>query len=124
MRHVMSAPISAERSLKGTMFKTPFRRWIAVWVAMGFAIPITLLALQLFVLKTGDIPSIYLLHRITMRLWPSSIMLMATEGIEHSASAYVFIAISVAVNVVLYAVVAAILWALLSYFRLVGNRSQ
>jgi len=43
-------------------------------------------------------------------LWPSSIMLMATENLGHSTEALGIIALSIAFNVVLYVVVLSFFW--------------
>jgi len=43
-------------------------------------------------------------------LWRSGIWLMATDGQEHEVSAYLIIGISVAANVLLYALVFSLIW--------------
>jgi hypothetical protein len=45
-------------------------------------------------------------------IWPSSILLMATENMGHSVQAFGILAYSVAINVVLYVIAFSILWCL------------
>ena len=45
-------------------------------------------------------------------IWPSSIMLMATENMNQSVEASGILAYSIAINVVPYVVVFSILWSL------------
>jgi len=45
-----------------------------------------------------------------MLLWPSSILLMATDGREHELISYEIIGISVLVNIILYALVFTLIW--------------
>jgi hypothetical protein len=45
-------------------------------------------------------------------LWPSGIWLMATDGHEHELSAYLIIGMSVAANILLYAVIFTLIWCL------------
>ena len=53
----------------------------------------------------------YLIGRIEILLWPTSIMLMATDGHEHTFGAYLVIAISIAANAVVYVSVFAAVWS-------------
>jgi hypothetical protein len=45
-------------------------------------------------------------------IWPSSIMLMATENMGHSAEAFGILTASIGINVVLYVIAACIGWSL------------
>ncbi len=44
-------------------------------------------------------------------IWPSSVWLMATDGIEGTPRAYLFIFLSVAANIVLYALLGSAVWS-------------
>jgi hypothetical protein len=46
-------------------------------------------------------------------LWPSGIWLMATDRHEHELGAYLVIGCSVLANVLLYAIIATLLWFIL-----------
>ena len=50
-------------------------------------------------------------------LWPSGIWLMATDGHEHEIGAYEIIGMSMAVNIVLYAIVFSLIWCVGWVFR-------
>ena len=50
-------------------------------------------------------------------LWPSGIWLMATDGHEHESGAYVVIGMSVAANVLLYALIFSLIWCVGWVFR-------
>jgi hypothetical protein len=60
----------------------------------------------------------YLIERIVRVIWPSSFWLMATDGIEGTPKAYFFICLSVAANVILYAIVGAVLFGLMHIMRI------
>ncbi len=53
----------------------------------------------------------YPVERVIRVIWPSSFWLMATDGIEGTPRAYLFIILSVAANIVLYAVLGGIVWS-------------
>ncbi|SRR6266446_2543577 len=77
-----------------------------LWAGMlGLAIPLVMMGL--FWLHVFRIAGMWLIY-----VWPSSIMLMATENMGRSAEAFGILAYSIAINVVLYVVVASILWSL------------
>ena len=50
-------------------------------------------------------------------LWPSGIWLMATDGHEHEIGAYEIIGMSIAVNIVLYAIIFSLIWCVGWIFR-------
>ena len=52
----------------------------------------------------------YLFGSAVVMLWPSSIVLMATDGHEHDPDVWVIIAIALLSNIILYAAIAALLW--------------
>jgi hypothetical protein len=49
--------------------------------------------------------------------WPSGIWLMATDGHEHEIGAYEIIGMSIAVNIVLYAIIFSLIWCVGWIFR-------
>ncbi len=51
------------------------------------------------------------LVRVMLVIWPSSVWLMATDGIEGTPRAYLFIFLSVAANIVLYALLGSAVWS-------------
>ena len=50
-------------------------------------------------------------------LWTTSIMLMATDGREHTMGAYVIVAISIAANMIVYIIASALLWSVAQRIR-------
>jgi hypothetical protein len=50
------------------------------------------------------------LVRVMLVIWPSSVWLMATDGIEGTPRAYMFIFLSVGANVVLYTLLGSAVW--------------
>lgn len=58
----------------------------------------------------GNAEVAYLLNRLIRLAWPSSFWLMATDGIEGTPRAYMFIFLSVAANVVLYSLLGSAVW--------------
>jgi hypothetical protein len=81
------------------------RYFVAGGVVLGGLVPLLFFTWQRFqnYITTGS--GIY--------LWPSDIMLLATDGREHELISYVIIAISIAVNALLYAALAALLWSVI-----------
>ena len=75
----------------------------------------------LFQRLVGEGATMYQLERVVRVVWPSSLWLMATDGIEGTARPYMFILMSVATNVLLYGVVGTAAWSV-KYF--VADRSK
>jgi hypothetical protein len=50
-------------------------------------------------------------------LWPSVVILMATDGHEHTLFAYEIITLAIAVNLVLYTLLGALTWSALWVIR-------
>jgi hypothetical protein len=91
----------------------PFYKCLAVSAALGVIVPVTLLTIQhltAFTQLGSDIG--YALNRTMRVTWPSSFWLMATEGIEGTPRAYVFILMSIVANVLLYSIVGSLLYGL------------
>lgn len=56
------------------------------------------------------------LERVMVVVWPSSFWLMATDGIEGTPTAYMFIVLSVGANVVLYVLLGSAVWWVKHFF--------
>ena len=82
-----------------------FPRTILWGSMLGLAIPLVMMGL--FWLHVFRIAGMWLIY-----IWPSSIMLMATESMGHSFEAFGILAYSIGINVVLYVVVFSVLWSL------------
>lgn len=85
-------------------------RFLAIGTSAGLVVPL-LFALASWVLER--IPSLYgpigdILYPIQLLLWPSSVLLMGTAGDEGISLGPLSIAI--AINVLLYAVLAIVIW--------------
>ena len=48
----------------------------------------------------------------TRVVWPTCYWLMATEGIEETPKAYLFISMSIAANILVYSAVGCLLWGI------------
>jgi hypothetical protein len=72
---------------------------------LGLLPPIVVMAL--FWLHVFHIAGMWLIY-----IWPTSIMLMATENMGRSLEAFGILAYSIGINVVLYVVVASLFWSL------------
>jgi hypothetical protein len=84
-----------------------FLKWLMISAALGLLAPgCWFLAHALF---GDDLP---LLERVISVVWPTSIWLMATDGIEGTPTDYLFTLSSVAANVILYAVAGSAGWRL------------
>ena len=82
-----------------------FRHTILAASVLGIVLPLAIMAsfqLGMFITPAGD----WLLY-----IWPSSIMLMATETLGHSPQAFAILAWSIAWNVLLYVLVFALVWS-------------
>jgi len=53
----------------------------------------------------------------TVFIWPSSILLMSTDGSEHTAFAYQVMAISILINVLLYSIFGLLLFFISKLIR-------
>ena len=80
-----------------------FPRTILWAGVLGLVLPLVVMAL--FWLHVFRIAGMWLIY-----IWPSSIMLMATENMGHSPEALGILFYSIGINVVLYVVVFSILW--------------
>jgi hypothetical protein len=88
--------------------KHSFLRWPLISAGLGLLAPIAWFLAQRLV--GGNAQLVYPLERVIRVVWPSSFWLMATDGIEGTPRAYMFIFLSVAANVVLYALLGGAVW--------------
>jgi hypothetical protein len=65
----------------------------------------------------------YLYGRGVVTLWPSSVLLMVTDGHDHDPDVWMPIAISVIANMILYAAVAALVWFVVWIIRRAALRT-
>jgi len=86
----------------------PFLRWSLASAGLGLLAPIAWFLVQRLI--GGNVQLAYSLERVIRVIWPSSFWLMATDGIEGTPRAYMFIFLSVAANVVLYTLLGGALW--------------
>ncbi len=91
--------------------KHSYSRWLIISAGLGLLAPIVWFLAQRFI---GD-NATYSLKRVIRVVWPSSIWLMATDGIEGTPRSYLFILMSVAANIVLYVVLGSAAWSV-KYF--------
>ena len=82
-----------------------FRYAVLCGATLGVVIP--LVVMSLFWLHVFDIAGAWLFY-----IWPTSIMLMATETLGHSPQAFAILAWSIAWNVLLYVIIFVFLWSL------------
>jgi hypothetical protein len=82
-----------------------FRYIVLVGATLGAVIPLVLMALV-------RLRILHLLGGWDLFLWPSSIMLMATENLGYSPQAFAILAWSIGWNILLYVIVFAVLWSL------------
>jgi hypothetical protein len=57
------------------------------------------------------------LANVRFVMWPSSVWLLVTAGVEHSGQAYVVLAVSIAANGLLYGAMGASAWLVLKFLR-------
>jgi hypothetical protein len=89
-------------------------KWLRVAAALGLLAPACWFLAQA---TLGRDPRIqWKIQQVMLVIWPSSIFLMATDGIEGTPTAYLFIFISVAANVIFYLLVGVAVWWLKNLF--------
>jgi hypothetical protein len=91
------------------------RSVVLVAAALGMVVPIV----SLYRYYRYD----YLFGGGVVTFWPSSILLMVTDGHDHDSDVWVPIAISVIANMILYAAVAALVWFIVWIIRRVKLRT-
>jgi hypothetical protein len=87
--------------------KPSFSRWLLISAGLGLLAPIVWFLAQRII---GD-NATYPLERVIRVVWPSSFWLLATDGIEGTPRAYLFILMAVVANVILYAVLGSAVWS-------------
>ncbi len=91
-------------------------RWIAVWGMAGCVVALTFLSIHKFLEHDPILQHQigFTMNDIMVYLWPSSIFLMATDGIEGTARAYLFVTIAVLSNGLSYAVIGIVIWLVIA----------
>ena len=95
-------------------------RRVAIAAALGSVVmSLALLAVQRYVDRTPENLTTYgyALFKVRLVLWPSLMMLMRTSGIASSPMGYVVLAISLALNAILYALSAVTFCWLVIWIR-------
>jgi len=92
--------------------KHSFLRWLVMSAVLGLLAPITWLLVQKLLGANAQIQTqIAPLERVIRVVWPSSLWLMATDGIEGTPKAYMFVSLSIVANIVLYGLLGSAVWA-------------
>lgn len=82
-------------------------KWMLVGVLVGWAVALFLLALP------AELR--YSLSRLRFVIWPSSVIMLSTAGVEHSVQAYLVVGVAIALNGLLYGVLGALAWLALRF---------
>ena len=95
--------------------KHSFVRWLLASTGVGLIISVSLLLIAtLFENYRPLEESLGLpLERLMLVIWPTSFWLLATDGIEGTPRAHLFIFMSIAANGVLYAALGSVVWVAL-----------
>jgi hypothetical protein len=80
---------------------------------LGLLAPITWLLVQEVLGANAQLQTqiAHPLERVIRVVWPSSFWLMATDGIEGTPKAYMFVSLSIVANIVLYGLLGSAVWA-------------
>lgn len=92
-------------------YPVKLKRFILFGVGAGFSVPVVLWSWSMLTDQIFGLTQFY--------LWPSSIVLMATEDPSVRPYAWLYMAVSVALNILLYLILASVLYGLLSLGRAV-----
>jgi putative effector of murein hydrolase LrgA (UPF0299 family) len=89
-------------------------KWAITSTLIGLLVALTLLSIKIPVSWNASLDEKLgsLIDQMFIVLWPSSIALMATEGIESTPKGYLFLMISISGNLVLYGALGSIGWGL------------
>jgi hypothetical protein len=95
------------------IMKHSFLRWLVMSAVLGLLAPITWLLVQKLLGGNAQLQTqiAYPLERVIRVVWPSSFWLMATDGIEGTPKAYMFVSLSIGANIVLYGLLGSALWS-------------
>jgi len=88
--------------------KRSFLRWSLFSAGLGLLAPIAWFLVPKLI--GGNTELAYSLERVIRVIWPSSFWLLATDGIEGTPRAYIFIFLSVAANVFVYTFLGSAVW--------------
>ena len=93
--------------------KYSFSRWLVTSSALGLFVPVGWFLIQAVARGNTALGKqiAYPAERVIRLIWPSSFWLMATDGIEGTPRAYLFVFLSVLANIVLYALLGIAFWS-------------
>ena len=93
--------------------KRSFVKWLMVSAALGLLAPIAWFLVQMLLCGNAQLESqiAYPLERVIRVVWPSSFWLMATDGIEGTPRAHLFVSLSIGANILLYALLGSAVWS-------------
>ncbi len=94
-------------------------RWVTTAATVGLVVSTVLLAVEKFLSNHVELDQQfgYAVSRVMQITWPSSFWLMATDGIEGTQRAHLFVGISVAANIILYALLGTVAWSLAKFVK-------
>jgi hypothetical protein len=92
------------------------KRWIVVSSLLGVLVALMLLLAEWFMERHPSMQrdAGYVVREAMSIVWPSSVALMATYGIERTLTGYVIVLIAIAGNALLYAVIGTLIWWLIN----------
>ncbi len=93
------------------------KRFVLGGAIVGLVIPLCLMAVR-YLSFLGS--NHYAFGNVELALWPSSFMLMATEGSHSTLSALSILGVSIAVNIALYAALGLIAFFFIWLWRRAG----
>ena len=88
------------------------KKFVRIFGIVGLLVPVVIYPLWQWVNSGKDLQRKINFEDFATVVWPSSILLMALEGSGSAASRSIIIAVSVAVNGLLYACVGLLLWGI------------
>jgi hypothetical protein len=95
------------------MVKSSFVRWLAYSAVIGLVVPTAITLTQEIVVPNRQFARCFddALYQFMRIVWPSSIFMMATDGLpKWSSTSIMFLSMSIIANIVLYCVVGCALW--------------
>jgi len=101
--------------------RLPSLRWTIRFGAVGAVVAVALLGLLHVGVNWWGPRTHFMVLEVTEVLWPSSFWLLATSGAENTIEGWVIVAMSVAANAALYALIGA---AISSFRRRLSTQSD
>jgi hypothetical protein len=110
---------------KTARMRPSLAKWTITAALAGLVVAVTVMSIQIPVSWNAKLDDEYglVIMKTAVTLWPSSIWLMATEGIESTPRGYLFLIMAIAGNAVLYGILGSIGWGLKQFAaRIEKNR--